>query len=347
VKRAVSMRDPVEADDLRPATEPPEARGLLRDEVRLLIARADGTTHTTFRELARFLWPGDLLVFNTSATISAAIDGTRDDQPVLVHVSAALDDGSFVVELRLPDNSGPLLDGATGDRVVLPGWGTLEIASAYAGVEGRSRLVSVTTNGPGSFEEHLSVAGRPIKYPYLVGDWPLESYQTVFSKTPGSAEMPSAGRPFTAELVTELVAAGVGFAPVLLHSGVASLDKGERPLEERFSVPYMTARRVNEHRRAGGRIVAVGTTAARALETAAQDDGIVRPDWGWTDLVLSSDRPARVVDGLITGWHPPEASHHDLLISVAGMELVEDAYREAAWNGYLSHEFGDSCLLLP
>jgi len=165
----------------------------------------------------------------------------------------------------------------------------------------------------------------------------------VFSREPGSAEMPSAGRPFTAELAVDLITSGVVLAPITLHAGVASLEAGEQPLPERYSVPAITARLVNLTRSAGGRVVAVGTTVTRALESAAGADGTVLARHGWTDLVLGIEHPARVVTGLITGWHDPEASHLALLEAVAGRALVTASDK----SGYLGHEFGDSCLLLP
>jgi S-adenosylmethionine:tRNA ribosyltransferase-isomerase len=176
---------------------------------------------------------------------------------------------------------------------------------------------------------------------------PLIEYQTVFAREPGSAEMPSAGRPFTAELVVDLVTRGIGVAPITLHTGVSSQEPGEPPQSEPFRVPESTARAVNATRAWGGRVVAVGTTVTRALESATDEAGIVRAARGWTDLVLGPNRPARVVNGLVTGWHAPGASHLDLLEAVAGPDLVERAYRAAVRQRYLWHEFGDSCLLLP
>lgn len=159
--------------------------------------------------------------------------------------------------------------------------------------------------------------------------------------------MPSAARPFTHELVGDLIARGVNIAPVLLHTGVSSLEVGEPPQEEPFEVPPSTAWLVNQTRAAGGLVIAVGTTVTRALETVAQINGTVVSQRGVTDLVLSSERPARTVDALITGWHAPQASHLSLLEAVAGAELVQQAYDGAIQGGYLWHEFGDSCLLLP
>ena len=169
----------------------------------------------------------------------------------------------------------------------------------------------------------------------------------MFAREPGSAEMPSAGRPFTTELVTDLVTRGIAIAPITLHTGVSSQDAGEPPQPERYAVPETTARAVNMTRAAGGRVVAVGTTVTRALESAADGGGVIRGRAGWTDLVLGPQRPARVVSGLVTGWHAPGASHLDLLDAVAGADLVDRAYHEAVRARYLWHEFGDSCLLLP
>ena len=331
----------------RAATEPPEMRGLERDGVRLLVADPGGTRHVSFRDLPRWLRRGDLVVVNISATLPAAIDGERETgRRVTVHFSTRLDDGTWTVELRSPEVSGPLLDGRAGEPIRLAGNAELEILSAHSGPQGRSRLLRVATT-EASLEEHLERFGRPIAYPYVKRRHPLSMYQTVFARERGSAEMPSAGRPFTTKLVTQMVSQGVVFAPILLHAGVSSLEREESPLPERFRVTAETARLVNETRRAGGSVIAVGTTVTRALETVTDATGCVTPGEGWTDLVLSPARPVRAVDGLITGWHASDASHQLLLEAVAGEDLVDRAYEAALRGGYLWHEFGDSCLLLP
>jgi S-adenosylmethionine:tRNA ribosyltransferase-isomerase len=330
------------------AHEPPEARGLARDEVRLLVARrGQRIEHVLFRDLGRFLQAGDLVVVNTSATVPAAVDGRRDDLPLVVHFSGELDDGTWAVELRSADGSRPLRDGRTGQTIALAAGARLQVLTAYAGIEGRSRMLRARLDTQEPARDYFARVGRPITYRYVKERWPLSAYQTVFAVEPGSAEMPSAGRPFTTALVTDLVTRGILVAPLALHTGVSSLERGEVPLAERVRVPAATARAVNATRNAKGRIVAVGTTVARALESAAGRDGRVRAIEGWTDLVLGPDRPARVVSGLITGWHAPGASHHLLLEAVAGPDLVHRAYRAALAEGYLWHEFGDSCLLLP
>ena len=328
------------------AAEPPEARGLARDEVRLMVAGPDGIEHATFRDLGRFLRAGDLVVVNTSATIPAAVDGSRAGRHVVVHFSAPCDDGSWVIELRTPDGTGPLRDGEAGGSIDLPGGTRLRLLSAYpdpGAPQSRLRRARLDVEAP--VEMYLARYGRPIVYGYVRGRWPLAAYQTVFGREPGSAEMPSAGRPFTERLVTELVAIGVLVAPVLLHCGVSSLEEHESLLPERYRVPAETARLVNHARSHGGRVVAIGTTVTRALETVADPDGFVRPGEGWTDLVLGPDRPGRVVDGIVTGWHAPDASHLRLLEAVAGADLVRRAYDSALESRYLWHEFGDSALL--
>jgi S-adenosylmethionine:tRNA ribosyltransferase-isomerase len=334
------------------ASRPPEERGLRRDGVRLLVATTDGLADGRFRDLLRYLTQGDLLVVNTSATLAAAVDGHRDDgRPVTVHFSTPLDDGTWLAELReWGGNRGRITDAAPGETVALPGNAELTLLVRYPDPTADRLWVTSMTGRNGvrrDVQAFLADHGRPIRYSYVPDEWPLSAYQTVFSRDPGSAEMPSAGRPFTSQLVVDLVTAGVVIAPITLHAGVASLEAGEQPLPERFAVPETTARLVNLTRSAGRRVVAVGTTVTRALESAADTGGTVRAHHGWTDLVLGAHHPARVVSGLITGWHDPEASHLALLEAVAGTALVTAAYAEADERGYLGHEFGDSCLLLP
>ncbi|MFF0507839.1 S-adenosylmethionine:tRNA ribosyltransferase-isomerase [Streptomyces fimicarius] len=221
----------------------------------------------------------------------------------------------------------------------------------------RSMRGPVAVPVPDSVPEFLRRYGRPIRYRYTERDQPLSAYQTVFAAPSpdgsGSAEMPSAARPFTAALVAELVRRGVLFAPLSLHTGVASAEAHEPPYPERFSVPPATAWLVNAVRAArggdrttGGRVIAVGTTAVRALESAAGADGLVRPVAGWTDLVVTPRRGVRVVDGLLTGLHEPRASHLLMLEAVAGREALRLGYEAALQERYLWHEFGDVHLLL-
>jgi S-adenosylmethionine:tRNA ribosyltransferase-isomerase len=325
------------------AHEPPEARGLARDGVRLLVGRrrSGQVTHHAFTELPGLLRPGDVLVVNTSATVPAALEAGD----LVVHVSTGLADGSWLVELRRPDGTAtaPYSGGGTGERLALACGGELTLLEPYS----TGRLWRAALEVPDDVVTFLHRHGRPIRYGYVDRDWPLPSYQTVFARHPGSAEMPSAGRPFTDRLVTRLVSAGVQVVPIVLHTGVASPEAHERPYPEPYAVPAATARVVNAARADGGRIVAVGTTVVRALESAARHDGLVEPGAAWTDLVVTPERGVRVVDGLLTGFHEPRASHLLMLSAIAGEGLLRACYTEALARGYLWHEFGDVNLLLP
>jgi S-adenosylmethionine:tRNA ribosyltransferase-isomerase len=333
------------------AGAPPEARGLARDEVRMLVAgRTTGDLeHASFRDLPAHLRAGDLLLVNVSATLPAAVPGTLGRERVELRFATAAPDlelhGSWwIVELRSADGARPHRGASAGRRVTLPQDTEVELVAPYAG---GTRLWLSRVNGPLPLREFLAAHGHPIRYGYVPREWPLEAYQTVFATEPGSAEMPSAARPFTPELVARLAARGVLIAPLTLHAGVSSLERGEAPYPERYSVPEATARLVSAVRWWGGRVIAVGTTSVRALETVAADDGSVAAGEGWTRLVVTPERGLRAVDGLITGWHEPEASHLQLLEAVAGPDLLEASYAEALAHGYLWHEFGDSHLILP
>jgi S-adenosylmethionine:tRNA ribosyltransferase-isomerase len=339
-----TFRLPPEAE----ATAPPESQGVSRDEVRLMAVHPDRVTTTRFRDLPRMLEPGDLLVVNTSATLPARVPARRaDGVTVPLHVSTTLDDGSWVVEVRRPGNDGPDLGVEPASVLALPGGVRLTLVGGFPEPRHASRLWRARTDPVVTTTTFLAAHGQPVRYGYLHGTFPLADYQNVYATEPGSAEMASAGRPFTAALLVRLMTRGIPVVPVTLHTGVSSPESHEPPYPERFSVPKVTARLVTSTRQAGRRVVAVGTTVTRALETATDDDGVTRAAGGWTDLVLGPDRPARAVTGLITGLHAPEASHLLLLEAVAGPELVDAAYRRAVDEHYLWHEFGDSMLFLP
>ncbi|MEU8899524.1 S-adenosylmethionine:tRNA ribosyltransferase-isomerase [Nocardia sp. NPDC048505] len=326
----------------RNATQPPEARGLARDQVRLLVAQG-ALTHARFDELPRHLRAGDLVVVNNSATMTAAVDARLGDRPVTLHLSTWLDDGRWVVEVRSPDRT-PFPAGAfdAGAELRLPDGGSATLLAPWLPPARRLWIAAFDVDARGLMRRH----GYPITYSYVPQRWSASYYTTAFGRIPGSAEMPSAARPFTDRLVLDLLTRGVGVAPITLHTGVSSPETGEPPSPERFSVPASTARLVDDTRAAGGRVIAVGTTVTRALESAVDPAGLIRAAEGWTELVLGPEHPARVVDGLITGWHAPGASHLDLLVAVAGERVVRAAYTAALETGYLWHEFGDSALLL-
>jgi S-adenosylmethionine:tRNA ribosyltransferase-isomerase len=328
------------------AHEPPEARGLERDEVRMLVTeRASGRVRDLrARDLPDVLAPGDLLVVNTSATVPAAFRARRADGTELdLHVSTPLPDSDHrLVELR--HDGASFRAGRAGERLALPGGGAATLVAPY--LPG-ARLWVAELRLPAPIEAYLARHGRPIRYRHIHGDWPLDAYQTVYATEPGSAEMPSAGRPLSERVITALVARGVAVAPIVLHAGVSSLEEGELPGPEWYRVPAATARLVNATHAGGGRVIAVGTTVVRALETTAGEDGTVAPGEGWTTLVVTPERGVHAVDGLLTGWHEPESSHLKLLRAVGGTDLVERSYAEALRRGHLWHEFGDVHLILP
>jgi S-adenosylmethionine:tRNA ribosyltransferase-isomerase len=340
---------------------PPEARGVSRDGVRLLVSAPEQEpVHARFRDLARFLAPGDVLVVNASGTIAASLPARRREahDRTALHLSTPAPGAGaglrrWAVELRRVGAAGsePLLDARAGERVGLPGGGAATLLRPYrpraedVHATGAVRLWDAQLELPAPVLEYAAAFGEPIRYRYVRGRWPLSLYQTVFAAEPGSAEMPSAGRPFTRRLLDDLARRGVAVAPLVLHTGVSSLESGEPPYPERYRIPARTAAAVNRARAAGGRVVAVGTTVVRALETLAED-GRARAGEGWTDLVITPERGLRVVDALLTGLHEPASSHLQMLSALADAEHLAGAYRAALAGRYLWHEFGDGHLIL-
>jgi S-adenosylmethionine:tRNA ribosyltransferase-isomerase len=328
----------------REAHEPPEARGLARDEVRMLVAGPDGLVHARARDLPAQLRAGDLLVVNTSATLPAALPARRSDgTPLTLHLSTPDGPRRWVIELRHAGQR--YAGGGAGERLALPAGASATLLAPY--LAGARLWLAELDTGAAPLLGYLHRHGAPIRYGYVEDQWPLADYQTIFALQPGSAEMPSAGRPFTGALVARLVARGIAIAPVLLHTGVSSQEAGEPPYPERYAVPAATARLVNAARAGGGRAIAVGTTVVRALETVARADGVVAPGAGWTSHLVTPEHGVRAIDGLLTGWHEPDATHLLMLEAVAGRELVDASYDAAARAGYRWHEFGDVHLLLP
>jgi S-adenosylmethionine:tRNA-ribosyltransferase-isomerase (queuine synthetase) len=330
------------------AHDPPEARGMARDGVRMLVSRRSSgqVSQHAFRDLPGLLLPGDLLVINNTGTLPAQVRAGRE---LAVHFSTPLPDGAWLIELRqIKDKiSLPNGPGFPGRVIDLPGGAALRVLDRATSRLWRARLSAAVV-------PYLLRHGMPIRYSYVRRDWPLAAYQTVFARQPGSAEMPSASRPFTSVVVTELVTRGVLIAPVTLHAGVSSLEAGEDPYPEPYDVPPATARLVNHVRAHGGRVIAAGTTVVRALETAAlragpdpEGPGPVTPSAGWTSHVVTPETGVTAVDGLLTGLHEPRSSHLRMLAAFAGPELLSRCYQAAITSGYLWHEFGDVHLLLP
>lgn len=324
------------------ATAPPERR----DAVRLLVSTPGGHTHATFAELPRFLDAGDLLVVNESATLPASLRAETRLGAVTLNVSTRIGAGLWLAEPRwgvgtpgpLPVEPGDTFRTCAGDALLV---------APYPGAE---RLWFVE----GDLERAMAHCGEPIRYGYVSEAQPLEAYQTIFARVPGSAEMPSAARPFTPEIVRALRDRGVGIETVRLHTGVSSLEVETEEVEdhplppEPFLIGPKTADAVNAARAEGRRVIAVGTTVVRSLESAwSADEGKVRSASGFTRLLVHPERGVFAVDGLLTGLHDPGASHLAMLYAVAGKDLVREGYAEAVRGAYRWHEFGDSHLLLP
>ncbi|HEX9500234.1 MAG TPA: S-adenosylmethionine:tRNA ribosyltransferase-isomerase, partial [Thermoanaerobaculia bacterium] len=278
------------------AREPAELRGSGRDDVRLMVSDLDtgGIVHARFRDLPRFLRRGDLLVLNTTATLPAALRARRENgEEIALHYSTTLPGGLAVVEPRYA---------ALPEVLSLPGGARARLLVPYRDSK-RLWIAQLTLGEP--LVDYLHRYGRPITYKYISDTYPIDAYQNVYAREQGSAEMPSAGRAFTRPMLSCLRRSGINLAKLVLHSGVASLEQHEAPYEEWYEVPLRTAELVRETKRNGGRVIAVGTTVVRALESSVDSDGNAIASRGWTDLVITPQRGVRVVDGLLTGLHEP------------------------------------------
>lgn len=342
-----------EVPKLEAARRPPEWRGLRRDETGLLIT-ADGgrrVEHGRFLELADVLESGDVVVVNVSAMRNAAFSARRGGGRVAdVHLSTKLPGEVWIVELRRPgeDGSKPLKDARCGETLRAGDVARVTLLAPYRpelrGEGGPVRLWLADVDMKPGFMERR---GRPVRYGYTDADVPadIELYQNVYAEVAGSAEPPSAGRGFSRKLLARLQRRGVEVASVVLHCGVSSLEADEPPHEEYFEVESDTVETLASARRRGGRVVAVGTTVLRALESALDDRGRLRPVRGWTDLVFGPDDQIRTADGLLSGFHPPDASHLDVLSAFDSPRHVVRAYRAARERGSLAHELGDAHLM--
>jgi S-adenosylmethionine:tRNA ribosyltransferase-isomerase len=335
------------------ATAPPERRGVPRDQVRLLVIdRWSGRVeHTRFDQLGDHLRPGDLLVFNSSRTLPASLGGcTGPGGPCLeVRLAEHLPDDSWLALLVCREGE-PFACGLREGLVVSFGQGlTATVHERDAAIP---RLWRLRFSRSGSeLIDQLYRLGRPIRYEYVSQPWGLDYYQTVYAREPGSAEMPSAGRAFTWKLLFALQQRGIESAHILLHTGLSSylddeLDALHPASEEEYFVGVEAAEKVRRARAAGRRVIAVGTTVVRALESAVGPDGHVRAGHGYTRLHVTAGHRLRAVDGLLTGLHEPEASHLDLLTAFLPAERVRSAYEGAVRLGYLWHEFGDLNLIV-
>src|SRR5947209_4626108 len=241
------------------AHEPPEARGLARDQVRLLVSHLgdDAVENLRFSDLPWVLRPGDLVVANDSATIPAALTAYRaDGTQIALHISTRLPADLWVVEPRK-------ISACEDEVFTLASGATVRLLVPYVGSH-RLWVASFDTD----VRQLTAQYGRPITYPYVRGRWPIDMYQTVYAGPPGSAEMPSAGRAFSPDVLEQLAHHGICFVTLTLHTGVASLEGAEKPYAEEYWVPERTARALRQAKADGRRVIAVGTTVVRALESA-------------------------------------------------------------------------------
>lgn len=330
------------------AHEPPEHRGVRRDQVRLLVLpRFKGEfVHTRFDALGDFLRAGDLLVANTSRTLPGLL--------------RAHDERGDPIEVRLAQRR-------TSDR-----WDVLLLnGRTHVGRAGMqldfgqglsAQIIQRQSDLPFLWQlefdrcctqllDLIYRLGEPVRYTYVATALPIDLYQTVYANEPGSVEMPSAGRPFTWELLLNLRRTGVGFATLSLHTGLSStrddaVDATRPNYDEEFDIPQHTADLVNAAHQRGNRVIAVGTTVVRALETIARSNGMVVATRGWTRLHIDADHELRAVDALLTGLHEPQASHLDLLSAFVDPVRLQAAYLDAIDHRYLWHEFGDMNLIV-
>ncbi len=332
------------------ATTPIEALGGSRDEVRLMVASArGGLRHAVFCQLDDYLERGDLVVVNDSKTLPAALSGQLRGIEIRLHLSTPVPGTrNWFVEPRLPAGpaSSRFVGGLSGDTIELAGDGRAVLLAPRQEEGAKPRLWEASLHLPDPLPMFLHRWGQPIRYPYINRAWELHRYQTIFARVPGSAEMPSAARPFSWPLVQRLASKGVDLCCVTLHTGVASLESKEAPFPERYRVGVDAAEKINATRKAGGRVIAVGTTVVRALESARDDEGVIIPSRGETNLVIRYQHQIRAIDGIVTGWHEPDATHFMLLEALAGPRIVAESYQSALDERYRWHEFGDSHLIL-
>ena len=334
------------------ADEPPERRGIARDEVRLLVIdRASGQLeHTRFDHFGEFLRAGDLLVFNSSRTLPASLSGCVEQGPCIeIRLAEHLPDDSWLALLRC-QRGDPFSCGLRPKMLVDLGQGLT--ATIRMRDEHIPRLWQLSFSKSGSeLINAFYLVGRPVRYEYVSAPWGLDYYQTVYAREPGSAEMPSAGRAFTWRLLFDLQRRGVETAYIVLHTGLSSyldeeLDAQHPASEEEYFVSERAADKINEAHARGGRVIAVGTTVVRTLESATDEQKRVQAGHGYTRLHITANHALKAVDGLLTGLHEPEASHLDLLTSFLPAEKIKEAYQEAVRQKYLWHEFGDLNLIL-
>ncbi|MBS8264235.1 S-adenosylmethionine:tRNA ribosyltransferase-isomerase [Mesobacillus boroniphilus] len=327
------------------ASHPPERRGLRRDQVKMMVLdRITGNVvHDQFIQLEQYLNAGDILVLNNSRTIPAILKGEWHRNGKVFGTN---------VELRLARKKNDSVWEALIIAKNVETGDCFKFSEAFAAkvvgevFKSPLKMIQFTLQGKDLYEEIYSM-GEPIRYEYIHHPWNLDYYQTVFASQPGSVEMPSAGRAFSWELLLKLQQKGVKLAFLQLHTGLSYLlddEYAHSPEDhfEEYSILHEDMEAIVKAKGSGGRIIAAGTTVVRALETAAANSTIK----GWTNLYITSDYELQLVDGIITGFHEPKASHLDMLTAFIDENMLFEAYNIAIQQHYLWHEFGDINLII-
>ncbi|UOR11076.1 S-adenosylmethionine:tRNA ribosyltransferase-isomerase [Halobacillus amylolyticus] len=336
------MKAPFQVPAHLHATAPVEYRQGERDNVRLMVL--DPLTgqrkHTNFHDIMNIFQAGDVLVLNQSRTIPSSLHATGTRGDVEVRLARKIDEHRFEV----------LLLGTTyeeGDQIYFQN-------GFFATVEGNGneyplQVVNFKLSGV-SLMEFIYEYGSPIYYEYINDPWPLNKYQTVYSSTPGSIEMTSAGRAFTWGMLSSLVKKGVHLCYVTLHTSLSYYGNNKWPTPsnhpELYSIPRETVDTINDAKAEGRKVIAVGTTVVRALESAVIEGHLTQQNSVLTDLYINGNYSLKITDALLTGFHEPEASHLDLLKAFIDEAVLLEAYNEALKQEYLWHEFGDMNLII-
>lgn len=325
------------------ASYPPEKRGIRRDQVRMMVLNRETgeRKHDHFLQLTSYLQPGDMIILNNSRTIPASLQARwesgsyEQDEKVEVRLARRLNHDSW--EALILANSVK-----ADDKLIFSS--DLFASVTKANEDSPVSTIQFSKKGADLLNIIYSI-GEPIRYEYINHPWSLNYYQTVFASHPGSVEMPSAGRAFSWELLLNLRQKGIQIEFLQLHTGLSYFEERHNSPTDNFEEYFIseeTMERIIRTKNSGKRIVACGTTVVRAIESAARSGSLS----GWTNLYIHPNSSLKLVDGIITGFHEPQASHLDMLTAFVSENYLYEAYQEAIQYSYLWHEFGDMNLIL-
>jgi S-adenosylmethionine:tRNA ribosyltransferase-isomerase len=335
---------PADRIALRPASP--------RDAARLLVLDGGTTRDAIVRDLPGLLAPGDLLVFNDTRVIPAQLDGVRAGDGAGARIGATLHKREGPRRWRAFIRNARRL--REGDRIAFG-----EDVAAIASDRGEDGSWALTFEGDEPVELLLERAGRMPLPPYIAARRTPDAqdaadYQTMFAAEPGAVAAPTAALHFTPELLGGLEAAGIGHVTLTLHVGAGTFlpVKAEDTADHRMHAEWGridegVADRLNAARAAGGRVIAVGTTSLRLIESATGEDGVIRPFEGDTAIFITPGYRFRGIDGLLTNFHLPRSTLFMLVSALMGLDRMKAGYAHAIENGYRFYSYGDASLLLP